>query len=426
MIIGDIRRVLPTDFEEILRNDPLDKRSVGSRVLKLLEETYQGVSNLIDDPNLRDDVILEQLFTASESLSDLSWEIINTGYWKDVHIHWRYCFGHSSLLMVVIMSFSHIESDKLQNLLKKMLKTLDLGLLMSPDFKNNLMSNLASVIHRKLSPSTTESATPLCHKRIRTTDVIQSDHEIPSIESLDVIEFQENFLKKDIPVIISNSISFWPAIDKSSGREWSIKYLRKIAGYRTVPVEIGSKYTDTSWSQKLMTINEFIDQFIENDDENKKVAYLAQHELFNQILELRSDFSIPDLCSSCRNDGCTDETDQVIINAWFGPGGTVSPLHTDPKDNILVQVFGSKYIRLYHRDIPSDTIYCHESKLLNNTSQVDIENIDEEKFPNFKKYSLKYMSEVVLNAGEMLFIPKGFWHFVKSTSPSLSISFWWS
>jgi [protein]-arginine 3-hydroxylase / protease len=76
---------------------------------------------------------------------------------------------------------------------------------------------------------------------------------------------------------------------------FSIEHILKLAGKRTVPIEIGSKYTDDSWSQKLMTIEEFIYKFIlidtnvvDSDSVTSMNAaaprgYLAQHPLFEQV-----------------------------------------------------------------------------------------------------------------------------------------------
>ena len=57
-----------------------------------------------------------------------------------------------------------------------------------------------------------------------------------------------------------------------------------------------------------------------------------------------------------------------------------------------------------------------------NFFQVEIENPDLEKFPFFSNAPY---SECILEEGELLFIPKKWWHYVKSLSLSFSVSFWW-
>ena len=51
-----------------------------------------------------------------------------------------------------------------------------------------------------------------------------------------------------------------------------------------------------------------------------------------QVPQLGDDVCIPDYCY-------TGEDEDVDINVWIGPMGTVSPLHTDPKHNLLCQVY---------------------------------------------------------------------------------------
>jgi lysine-specific demethylase 8 len=71
----------------------------------------------------------------------------------------------------------------------------------------------------------------------------------------------------------------------------------------------------------------------------RRRGYLAQHELFDQIPALATDIRTPDYCA-LGEDGLRS------VNAWFGPAGTVTPLHQDPYHNLLAQVRRRRWQRL--------------------------------------------------------------------------------
>jgi hypothetical protein len=103
------------------------------------------------------------------------------------------------------------------------------------------------------------------------------------------------------------------------------------------------------------------------------------------------------------------------ISLWLGPKNTMGRLHMDMSNSVLTQVKGSKLVRL----IPSFSLpYVYHD--FATVSAVDLENWSETEFPLFKEVPV---IETTLAEGEMLFIPIGWWHQIRSLEASLSLSF---
>ena len=262
--------------------------------------------------------------------------------------------------------------------------------------------------------------------------------------------FQLYLNQATTPIIMPGVLATWPAISLWQNPTYLMKVT--LGGRRLVPVEVGKSYLDDEWSQKMMPFREFMTDFL-LPKEPKDVGYLAQHDLFAQIPALKNDITIPDYCytsppdpkeAAARTSGLASarQLDEPLLNAWLGPKGTKTPLHTDPYHNILCQVVGYKYVRLF---APTETTYLYPCGVddngidMSNTSQVDVScfrstaqdnanGLDTQreqhlKFPDFK--DAKFV-EAILGPGECLYIPLGWWHYVESLSTSFSVSFWWN
>lgn len=183
------------------------------------------------------------------------------------------------------------------------------------------------------------------------------------------------------------------------------------AGYRTVPIELGKKYDHDDWSQGTFLFGEFLKEFMTDSSKVTQSGYLAQHDLFDQIPKLRRDIIVPDFCAISSND--------PVIKSWIGPKNTISTMHTDDKHNILCQVMGEKLVILASPE-EAENLYSYDG-LLKNTSQVDPENLDVNEFPLSAKVNFL---KVILRPSEILYIPKLWFHYVRSLSTSISVSFW--
>lgn len=105
---------------------------------------------------------------------------------------------------------------------------------------------------------------------------------------------------------------------------------------------------------------------------------------------------------------------------WLGPAGTVTPLHCDYDDNIFAQIWGSKRIFLAppHHD---EFLYPREANAILFGSPFDPEAPDFEKFPLARQAA---MTECIMQPGELLYVPAGWYHQVRALTFSLSANRW--
>jgi hypothetical protein len=223
-------------------------------------------------------------------------------------------------------------------------------------------------------------------------------------------EFYENYYFLNRPVILKDIASSSPARTK-----WSPKFFAE--NYGSVPVQITSgrgSLSDYEASFRRTTQTVTIAEFVKRlylEGETNDFYLVARNYFFENpaLAPLRNDLQPPPEIID------TADHSRGTAKLWFGPKGTVTPLHHDEHSILFMQIYGKKQFKL----IPSfelPKIYPRK----NFYSAVDPENVDAEQYPKFLQASI---SDVTLEPGDILFIPVGWWHWAKSLDISISVTF---
>eukprot|EP00439_Symbiodinium_sp_Y106_P051001 s1961_g6.t1 len=327
----------------------------------------------------------------------------------------------------------------------------DLALLLCPDLPIGALHGLAQECNLRCQAQVAQAPKPCAESRawqipaeldLRSPKVPQVSQPIERVgcHGLSVMSFRERMLKRACPALVEGHLSQaqWSAQGWSDLRFWAVQH-----GHRTIPIEMGSSEDDatsmalqqSTVSEGSLLVSEFVEKYLLPSNEScqrapeewpsegidewsvSQVAYMAQHQLLMQIPELRCQIYVPHFCSLGQ---------LQTVNVWIGTAGTVTALHYDLDDNFLVQVAGFKYVRLYAFG-ESDNLYAEDAprdrgkKHGASFSPVRVESPDLEVHPKFARAQY---TETLLGPGEMLFIPKKCWHYVRSLTTSISVNFW--
>jgi LPS sulfotransferase NodH len=222
-------------------------------------------------------------------------------------------------------------------------------------------------------------------------------------------EFRDQYYAANRPVIIQDLMSGWRALTA-----WTPDYLKSMVGDQMVEIMSGRdadpKYELNPEKHRMaLRFADYIDMVYSGNVTND--YYLVANNMFFQRPEtqpLLRDFTVFPHYLNPATAGR-----QCFL--WFGPAGTVTPLHHDTSNILMAEVVGRKRYRL----IPAlQWQYVYNSTGV--FSDVDCENPNLIRHPQFRNATI---IEVVLEPGEVLFMPVGWWHHVRALDVSMTVSF---
>ena len=229
---------------------------------------------------------------------------------------------------------------------------------------------------------------------------------IPRVSDLSEREFLERYYAANRPVIVEDVVREWPACSK-----WTLHYLKERFGTETVRFQTGrgadfrDSFVDHTRSAPLA---EYI-ELLESDDETNDYYLIAHDRLLDRP-------AFRPLFDDIHFDPRYFDGERALGRAffWLGPRGSMTPLHRDLGNVYFAQIMGEKLVRMF----PSKQMHLVYNEI-GYHSEVDLDDYSPEDFPLLAKAT---MVEEVIKPGELLFIPVGWWHSVKSLDTTITVT----
>jgi hypothetical protein len=225
---------------------------------------------------------------------------------------------------------------------------------------------------------------------------------VTTVDDISPGDFKSDFLQASKPLVIRGGLSRdWPAYEK-----WTYDYLKAAAGRVKVPLydnrNVGPQ---TMLPRELMTFGDYLDVIASGPTE----LHLFALNIFKYAPTLCRDFSYPE--------GLLTGFIKRVPTLFVGGAGAMVHLHYDfDYPNLIhTQFHGRKRAVLFGPE-ESARLYQLPGTV---QSPVDFEHPDLKKYPRVAGIA---GLEAIMEHGDTLFIPAGWWHFMHYLEPGYALT----
>jgi len=228
--------------------------------------------------------------------------------------------------------------------------------------------------------------------------------DIPRVKTITKEDFMTYYFKPQKPVVIERFIEDWPAYDK-----WSLDYIKDIAGDKIVPLYDDRPVTHEDGFNEphaKMKMRDYIDLLKREPTKFRIFLWNALKE----IPQLQKDYSYPDFGLKLM---------KGLPMLFFGGKNSHTFMHYDiDLANIFHFHFEGKKLCILFDQKQNKYLYKIPHSLITR-EDINFSDPDFKKWPALKK-AKGYKTE--LNHGEVLYMPEGYWHYMKYLTPGFSMS----
>lgn len=228
--------------------------------------------------------------------------------------------------------------------------------------------------------------------------------DVPRVSTLSKEAFLRDYYRPQKPVVIEKAIERWPAYSK-----WSLEYMRQVAGEKIVPL-----YDDRPVDHRdgfnephaKMRMSEYID-LLKREPTRYRIFLW---NILKEVPELQKDFDFPDFGLPLL---------KGLPMLFFGGEDSFTFMHYDiDLANIFHFHFEGKKECILFSQTENKYLYKVPHSLITHES-INFADPDLEQWP-----ALRHVKgyRAVLNHGEVLYMPEGYWHYMRYLTPGFSMS----